>query len=212
MNAPARTRLLLADDHRITLEVLRWSLRAAPELEIVGEAVDGPTAVRLAAELKPDIVIVDIALPGLDGVEVTRQIRNAGRGPRVVALSAYAERRLIRAMFRAGASGYVAKTGGMEDLVDAIRTVAAGGAYLGSAAAGADLARELATGDEPISARERDILRLIAAGRSMKEIAGELHLSAKTVENHRRNLMDNLGLGGTADLTRYAITEGIVPL
>src|SRR4051812_5294962 len=110
-NTTPPTRLLLADDHRITLDVLRWSLRAAPDLQIVGEAVDGPTAVRLAAEPNPDIPILDTPPPGLDGVEVTRQIRSAGHGPRVVALSAYAERRLIRAMFRAGASGYVAKTG-----------------------------------------------------------------------------------------------------
>ena len=212
MTAPNHPiRLLLADDHQITLDVLRWSLRAAPDFEIVGQAADGPTAVRLAAELAPDVAIVDIALPGLDGVEVTRQIRSGGHGPRVVALSAHDQRRLIRAAFQAGASGYVVKTNGMQDLVEAVRTVAAGGAYL-AGAANAELALELATGDDTLSPRERDVLRLLSTGRSIKEIATQLGVSVKTVENHRRHVLEIFDLSGVADLTRFAIREGITPL
>jgi DNA-binding NarL/FixJ family response regulator len=202
-------RLLLADDHRITLEVLRWALRAAPELRIVGEALDGPTAVRVAREREADVAIVDIALPELDGIAVTRLIRDGGRGPRVLALSAHRERRLIRGMFRAGATGYISKGGTLDDLVAAVRTVAAGKTYLGDPDAAVI---DLASDEDPFSPRETQTLRLIATGLSTKEIAARLDVSVKTVESDRRRLLEQLGLSGTADLTRYAVAERIAPL
>lgn len=223
---PTPLRLLLADDHRITLQVLRWSLRAAPDLTVVGEALDGHSAVRLASELKPDVVVMDVSLPGLDGIEATRQIirgggGDGGRGPRVVALSAHDAPRVIRGMFVAGASGYVVKTGAMEDLVQAVRTVAAGGTYLGGAAGierlrAADIAAGGADGDggigDPLDPRDLALLRLIAAGRATKEIAADLGVSVKTVETRRHRLLDKLGLNDVATLTRYAVAEGIAPL
>ncbi|MDB5320775.1 MAG: DNA-binding response regulator [Phycisphaerales bacterium] len=224
MTTPTPLRLLLADDHRITLQVLRWSLRAAPDLTVVGEALDGHSAVRLAGELKPDVVVMDVSLPGLDGIEATRQIirggggGGGGRGPRVVALSAHDARRVIRGMFAAGASGYVVKTGEIEDLVQAVRTVAAGGTYLGGAAGIERLrAAEIAGGDggiggDPLAPRDMALLRLIAAGRATKEIAAELGVSVKTIENGRHRLLDKLGIDDVATLTRYAVEEGIAPL
>jgi DNA-binding NarL/FixJ family response regulator len=198
-----------ADDHRITHEVHRWALRAAPDLRVVGEALDGPTAVRLAREREADVAIVDIALPDLDGIAVTRLIRNNGRGPRVLALSAHRERRLIRAMFEAGATGYVSKAGTLDDLVAAVRTVAAGGTHLGDPDAAV---LDLASDEDPFSPRETETLRLIATGLSTKEIAARLGVSVKTVEVDRRRLLEQLRLAGTADLTRYAIAERIAPL
>ena len=212
------TRILLADDHAMMRAGLRQLLEALPGVEIVGEANDGRAAVRMAAEARPDVVVMDIGMADLNGIEATRQIRAAAPGgPRVIALSAHCDRRFTTEMLKAGASAYVLKDSAFGELALALKAVMADQVYLSPAVAEAVVGDYAGggTADSPASAfaklspREREVLQLMAEGKSTKEVARHLHVSAKTIETHRRNLMEKLDTHTVAELTKYAIREGL---
>jgi DNA-binding NarL/FixJ family response regulator len=211
-------RILLADDHRITREGLRAILDQEKGLEIVGEAENGREAVRMAGKLSPDIVIMDVAMPELNGVEGTRKILEENPGIRVIALSMHSGKQFVAKMMEAGASSYLLKDCAGDELLKAIRVVNDGGKYLGQQIAPVvvqDYVRSLRERDDfqkDLSPREREVLQLISEGHSTKEAAFKLNVSAKTVETHRRNIMEKLKIDNVADLTKYAIREGITDL
>lgn len=211
------TRILLAEDHSVMRQGLRSLLEREAGWTVVAEAADGRTAVQLAATTAPDVAVLDIGLPGLNGIEAARQITALQSGIRVVALSMHSHRRYVVEMLRAGASAYVLKEAAYEEVVRAIREVLQGRLYLCTQLA-TDYIREVISRDEAgagadafrlLSAREREVLQLIAEGRSTKEIGADLGVSVKTVETFRQNLMRKLGLDSVADLTKYAIREGL---
>lgn len=213
------TRLILADSHRITRDGLRALLSPGPEFEVVAEAGDGRAAVELAEAHRPDVVITEIALPILNGIEATRRITGSWPGIRVLALSRHQERRFISAMLAAGASGYLPKTCTIEELSEALRIVAHGHHYISPAVTKTVLdefvrhAASLDTvGDPTLTPRECEVLQLLAEGHNTKEIAALLRVSPKTVETHRRQVMVKLDLHSIAELTRYALREGITSL
>jgi len=210
--------VVIADDHRIIREGLKSLLDSEPGIEVVGEAEGGVAAVRLAAELAPDVVVMDVSMPDLNGIEATRQIAAAGAGaPHVVGLSAYSDRRFAIEMLNAGAAAYVSKTSACGELTEAIRAAASGRVYLSPSIAGGVVegfrrgagGADVPTAFTELSPREREILQLTSEGLAMKQIAMALHISIKTVETHRRNLMEKLNLGSVAELTKYAIREGL---
>jgi DNA-binding NarL/FixJ family response regulator len=213
------TRIILADDHKIVRDGLAALLAKVPGLEVVAEAADGRTAVRLAREMLPDVVIMDISMPDLNGIEATRQIVAEASGVKVIALSMYSDRRLVMELFKAGASGYLFKDCAFEELASAIRSVVAGDTYLSPKIAGV-MVKELAAQSltdtlvafSVLTAREREVLQLLAEGKSTKQIAALLHLSTKTVETHRQQIMKKLNIRSVAELTRFAIREGLVSL
>jgi len=212
-------RILLADDHRILREGLRSLLAQQVDIVVVGEASTGQEAVELARALAPDIVIMDVVMPGLDGVEATRRIRAEVHGTRVIALSMHADRRFVSEMLRAGASGYLVKDSAFEELNQAVRTVMEGRPYLSTVITGSlveDFVRQTTAPEtlptsavETLTARELEVLRLLADGKRVKEIAHLLSISVKTVESHRQNMMDKLEIHSTVELTRYALREGL---
>ena len=209
-------RILLVDDHEITRQGARSLFEKESGIEIVAEAGDGRTAVALVSKHLPEIVVMDIGLPDLNGIEATRQIRAREPSVKVVALSARTDRRYVAAMLQAGASGYVLKAVAHE-LVEAIREVRAGRKYVSPQLVDSlvtDYAQRLADGAEPplLTAREREVLQLIAEGKTSAQIAAQLNVVDKTVGNHRQNLKKKLGLNGVAELTKYAIREGITSL
>jgi DNA-binding NarL/FixJ family response regulator len=197
-------------------EALSEVLRKVPDIEVAGEAGDAREALRQAIDLKPDVVVLDIRLPDVNGIEVAARLRDAGSRAKVVALSAFADKRFVTAMLRSGASGYVTKSAAGTELVRAIRAVAAGHGYFSPEIAGALASevrdRPLAGEAQPLARREREVLRLIAEGVRSPAIAEQLHVSVATVEVHRRNIMRKLGLRTVAELTKHAIREGIVSL
>jgi DNA-binding NarL/FixJ family response regulator len=207
--------VLLVDDHRLVREALRDSLAKEPDIEVVGEAGDANTAFERTRSLKPDIVVLDIGLPDMNGIEAAAKLKErAGVDPKIVALSAYSDRRFATEMLRAGASSYVTKSSVGAELARAIRAVASGQTYICPEVAGA-LVSAMRDGQERgetprLSRREREVLRLIAEGTRSPSIAGQLRISLGTVEVHRRNIMRKLGLRTVADLTRYAVREGLV--
>lgn len=206
-------RVLLAEDHRLVREALRDMLAKEADIAIVGEAGDGRGALALAAQANPDVVVLDIGLPDLNGIEVAARLTEARPATRIVALSAYVDKRFVTEMLRAGASAYVTKSAAGTELVRAVRAVADGQSYLCPEVAGAlvsEVRRNGAIERAPLGRREREVVRLIAEGRRSAEIADELHISVATVEVHRRNILRKLGLHTVADLTRYAIREGLV--
>ena len=214
-----KTRILLADDHQILRQGLRQLLSSEKDFEVVAEASDGRTAVELAQRLSPHVVVMDVAMPGLNGIEATRQIVDRVPDTRVIALSAHPERRLISEVLKAGGSGYLLKDSAFEELADAIRTAAAKKVYLSPNVASEIVDDYLhlskgpgASAFDALSPREREVLQLIAEGQSTKELARTLNVSVKTVETHRRQLMNKLELFSVAELTRYAIREGLVSL
>jgi DNA-binding NarL/FixJ family response regulator len=212
-------RILLADDHRILRQGLRTMLISERDFEVLAEAEDGRTAVEMAQRLTPHVVVMDIGMPGLNGIEATRQIVERVPSVRVIALSAYADRRLIAEVLKAGASGYLLKESAYEELAEAIRTAAAKKVYLSPRIAAELVDDYVRMSKDPgpsvfdsLSPREREVLQLIAEGQSTKEVARILKVSVKTVETHRRQLMNKLELFSVAELTRYAIREGLVSL
>jgi len=214
-----KTRIILADDHQILRQGLRCLLSSERDFEVVGEAADGRTAVDLAERLQPNVVVMDIAMPGLNGIEATRQIVERVAGARVLALSAHPERKLIAEVLKAGGSGYLLKESAFEELAGAIRTAAAKKIYLSPKIAGEVVDDYVKMSKAPmltvfgaLSPREREVLQLIAEGHSTKEVARTLKVSVKTVETHRRQLMNKLELYSVAELTRYAIREGLASL
>jgi two-component system NarL family response regulator len=208
--------VLLVEDHRMVREALCEVLKKVPDIEIAGEAGDAREALKLAAELNPDVVVLDIRLPDVNGIEVAARLRDAGSRAKLVALSAFADKRFVTAMLRSGASAYVTKSAAGTELVRAIRAVAAGHGYFSPEIAGALASevrdRPLAGDAQPLARREREVLRLIAEGVRSPAIAEQLHVSVATVEVHRRNIMRKLGLRTVAELTKHAIREGIVSL
>lgn len=210
------TTLLLVDDHRIVREGLRTLLGQQPDLEVAGEAADGREAVTQARLLKPDVIVMDIAMPDLNGVEATRLILAELPRVRVVALSMYADRRFVAEILRAGALGYVLKDGAFEELALAIRTVMEGKTYLSPSIAGLVVEELVSRTSAPgspslggLTPRERQVLKLLAGGMRPREIAQELAISVKTVEVHKQNLMNKLEIHTASELTRFAIREGL---
>lgn len=212
-------RVIVADDHKIVRDGLCALLAQQPDMEVVAEAADGHTAVQLARNLSPDVVIMDITMPDLNGIEATQQIVAQAPGVKVIALSIHADRQFVAGMLTAGASGYLLKNCAFEELRQAIRTVVAGQLYLSPGIAGivvkdytqymvASGVREVAV----LTVREREVLQLMAEGKTTNQIASRLNVSVKTVEAHRHNIMEKLNLYNVAALTKYAIRAGLTSL
>jgi two-component system, NarL family, response regulator NreC len=217
MNDTPSIRVLLADDHVMLRAGLKALLDDEPGVQVVAEASDGRTAVRLVSELAPDVVIMDINMPDLNGIEATRQIKvTNGHGPKVIALSAYGDERNTREMLRAGASGYLLKSSAFAEVAGAVRSVMANQTYLSPAVA-QTMVEDYVRGPrdagrsvfDTLTPREREVLQLLAEGKATKQAAAHLHVSVKTVETHRRNIMEKLDLHSVAELTKYAIREGL---
>src|SRR6266850_1625131 len=212
-------RILIADDHEMFRQGLRLLLDSQPDVEVVAETGDGRAAVALASEHLPDIVVMDVSMPDLNGIDATRQIiANAphGKAPKVIALSAHADEHFAEQMLAAGASGYVVKHAAFPEMMEALSAVMAGKIYLSptlpSTVKQQGTTDPAASGAHKLSPREREILQLLAEGKAMKEIASVLGVSIKTVETHRRTMMSKLGLYSVAELTKYAIREGVTSL
>lgn len=212
-----KIRVLLADDHTLMRRGLRLIVEQQPDLVVVGEAEDGRQAVALAASLKPDVAVLDIGMPNLNGIEAAKQITDAESGA-VVILSMHADETYILRALKAGARGYLLKDSAESDLVRAIRSVAEGKSYFSPAVSKVlleDYVKKLQrTGSEDsydlLTPREREILQLIAEGKSNKDMANLLHLSVYTVETHRANLMEKLKLKSVPELILYAVRKGII--
>jgi DNA-binding NarL/FixJ family response regulator len=212
-------RVLLADDHKIVREGLKSLLEREPDIEVVAMADNGRTAVQLAGQLMPDIAVIDIAMPDMNGIEATRRISAENHGVKVLSLSMHSARRFVVEALSAGAKGYLLKDCAFDDLVRAIRTVACNETYLSPKVAGLIVRDYLKRSPESappavslLSSREREVLQLVAEGENTKEIAYTLGVSIKTVETHRQQIMKKLNIHSVAELTRYAIREGITPL
>jgi DNA-binding NarL/FixJ family response regulator len=211
-------RILLAEDHTIVRKGLRSLLDSEAGIQVVGEAADGREAVDKVRHLLPDVVVMDIAMPGLNGLEATRQIRKQFPRVRVLILTMHADEEYILQILQAGASGYVVKQAAPEELVSAVKTVDRGDLFLSPSISRTVVqeyirqAEAMAGRDsyEPLTPREREVLQLIAEGRPPREIAEILRISVKTIETHRAHLMRKLDAHSTADLTRYAIRKGII--
>jgi DNA-binding NarL/FixJ family response regulator len=210
-----KIRVLIADDHAMIRDGLGALLRDDPRIEVVGTAADGREALRRARELVPDVVIMDIAMPEMNGVEALRELRAGARDVRVLILSMFSTLEHVQQAFNAGASGYLLKESAGAELKNAIEQVHSGRRYLSrqiEAHASALLARGAQhTPLESLSRRERQILQLVVEGRSSTEIGKTLHLSAKTVETYRSRLMQKLGVEGVPALVKFAIAHGITP-
>ena len=211
----APLRVLLADDHVTVRHGLKLLIDGQPDMKVIAEASDGATAVKSAAALKPDVVVMDISMPGMNGLVATRALKKQQPGTAVITLTRHSDDAYLQELLRAGVSGYVLKQSAPTELLRAIREAAAGGQYLDSTLAArvtaGFLAREGRTVDKPgaaLSQREAEVLRLIASGYSNKEIAGRLSLSVKTVEAHKANAMRKLGLNGRIDIVKYALLQG----
>jgi DNA-binding NarL/FixJ family response regulator len=210
---------LIADDHRIMREGLRSLLEKSGNFECIAEADDGYQAVKLAMELHPDIVIMDIAMPNLNGIEATRQIKSELPEVEVIVLSMHATRNYVLQVLQAGASAYLLKDSAFEELSTALLAISRGGMYLSPAIAKTAALANLKGGPsggagqiEHLTKRELQVLQLIAEGKSTKDIAARLELSVKTVETHRKQIMDKLEIRSIAGLTKYCIREGLTTL
>lgn len=207
-----RVTVLLVDDHTIVRQGLKLILSAHADMEVVGEAANGKEAVELAAKLRPDIVIMDVQMPELNGIEATRQMVAANPRLRILVLSMHKESVYVREILKAGARGYILKDAIDTELLNAVRSVAHGDGYISPAVAGA-LSEKAQPGNSPIdllSAREREVLLLIADGKTNKEIATKLNLSVYTVDSHRGKIMEKLNLHSAGELVRFAIKNGLV--
>jgi len=208
-------RVLLADDHALMREGLRALLAASPGIEVIGEVGNGRDAVRRAGELRPDVVVMDISMPDLNGVEAARQIRARSPASRVIMLSMHSSTEHVFRAFDAGASGYVLKESAGAEVIAALQAVHAGRQYLSpslrEAYAQATRRPAAASPLESLSARERQVLQLVVEGRSSAEIALLVHLSPKTVETYRSRLMKKLGVGDVPSLVKFAIQHGLTP-
>jgi DNA-binding NarL/FixJ family response regulator len=212
-------RVLLVDDHQMFCQGLRSLLEREPDIDVVGEAGDGRTAVRLVQDLSPDLVVMDVSMPEMNGAEATRQIKARTPGVKVIALSMFEDKHYVFDMLSAGASAYVVKSGAYTELVYAMQQVCSGRGYLSPRVAGyliEDVARMRtslgATRLSVLTTREREVLQLLAEGRPVRVIAKQLHLSAKTVDTHRRNIMTKLDIYSVAELTKLAVSEGLTSL
>jgi DNA-binding NarL/FixJ family response regulator len=211
-------RIFLADDHQIVRDGLRALLEKEAGFTVVGEAQDGTCALQMVEKLRPDVAVMDISMPGLNGIDAAQKIRDLDPNIKVLALSMHASRRFVADMLRAGACGYLLKDSAAEELAKAIRVVASGKIYL-SPAVSHVIADEFVqrSGDirsarAILTARELEVLQRLAEGKTMKEIAFELNVSVKTVESHRARISEKLGIASIAELTKYALREGITSL
>ena len=206
-------RVLLADDHAVVREGLKALVGAEPGMDVVGEAADGPAAVALVAELDPDVVVVDVSMPGMNGAQVTTRLREVRPNRKVLALTVHEDAGYLRLLLEAGAAGYVLKRAAAAELVRAIRAVAAGGTYLDPAMAGRVVDDLVRPAEAPgaaceLSERETEVVRLIALGYSNKEIAARLKVSVKTVETYKARSMEKLAIRSRVDIVRYAAGRG----
>jgi two-component system, NarL family, response regulator NreC len=208
-----RTRILLADDHAVVRQGFKMILAAQPDMEIVGEAGNGRATVELAEQLRPDIVVMDVAMPELNGIEATRRLAASLPHTRVLALSMHKDSVYVREILRAGARGYLLKDSVAADLVSAVRAVASGEGYLSPAVSNAvldDYRRHVTNPIDLLTSREREVLQMLAEGKTNKEIAGILNLSVYTVDAHRGRIMEKLNLHSINELVRFAVRNGLI--
>jgi two-component system response regulator NreC len=212
-------KVLIVDDHAIVRHGLSRSIQQQEDMEVVGQASDGHVAVDMARQLTPNVVLMDVSMPALNGIEATRAVLRESPGSRVIALSMHSAKQYVREMFRAGASGYLLKDCEFDELVQTIRLIAEGQTYISPAISRIVVENYTHDGtpEEKESAfsvltqREREVLQLMAEGHSTKQIAMQLFISPKTVEAHRLRIMNKLDIDNVALLTKYAIQEGITP-
>jgi two-component system NarL family response regulator len=205
-------RIAIAEDQRMVRELLAALLARERDFQVVGQAASGREAIDMAGRLAPDVLLLDIGLPDLDGIDVARALRRGSSPVKLLALSIHAERHAVQQMLHAGADGYVVKTSALQELVQAIRAVAEGKLYLSPEIAREALPESAAEEGVPLAARERQVLALLAEGRRSSEIGRKLGISTATVEAHRRNIMRKLGLHTVAELTKYAVRKGLTSL
>jgi DNA-binding NarL/FixJ family response regulator len=211
-------KVMIVDDHLIVRAGLRALLEREADVSVVGEASDGRVALRLAREMHPDVVLMDVSMPGLNGIDATRLFSAETKKVRVIALSMNADRRYVLEMLAAGAAGYLVKSAAADELLHAIRVVMGGKTYISSELSGLELdaisvgrARNNARQDL-LSRREREVLQLLSEGLTSKDIAGRLFVAVSTVESHRKQIMSKLNLRSVAELTKYAVREGLTTL
>ena len=212
-------RIILADDHKIMRDGLRALLEKEHGMEVVAEAENGREAVQLAGKLKPDVMLMDVTMPDLNGIDAARQVIAELPAVKVVALSMHSDRRFVAGMISAGVSGYLLKDCAFEELSRAIRAVVANQTYLSPKITGtvmkdyvAHLSTDKSSASSVLTAREREVLQLIAEGPTTKDIAARLHVSVKTIETHRRQIMNKLNIHSIAELTKFALREGLTSL
>jgi DNA-binding NarL/FixJ family response regulator len=213
MRPTKKTRILLADDHSVVRSGFRALLSAQPDLEVIGEAADGLDAVEKAIALQPDIVVMDVTMPNLNGIEATRRVTQEASRVRVLALSMHKDAVYVREILRAGARGYLLKDSGEHDLISAVRALAKGEGFISPAVSDAVLSDYRKHVTDPIdllTSREREVLQRIAEGQTNKEIAAGLKLSVYTVEAHRGRIMEKLNLHSTGELVRFALRNGLI--
>lgn len=210
-------RIIVVDDHAVVRQGICSLLEKQGDFSVVGQAGDGPAAIELTRKLLPDLVVLDIEMPGMSGVEAASEIVGIAPQARILALSRHHERFYVSEMFAAGASGYILKDSALEELITAIRTVNAGNMYCSPQLMGTvirDYSQRLTGGRDSelarLTPREREVLKLIVEGRNSKEVADVLHLSVRTVDTHRSQIMKKLGMNSVVDLTRFAIREGLI--
>jgi two-component system, NarL family, response regulator NreC len=209
-------RIILADDHQIVRQGLRMLIEAEPDMAVIAEACNGREALKQAQELLPNVIVMDITMPELNGIEATRQILSIAPGIKVIALSMNADSRFVLSMFKAGVSGYLLKECSHGELVNAIHFVIKDKIYLGPGISDI-MIKNFLTGPQTadgsvfstLTAKEREVLQLMAEGNSTRQIAESLYVSIKTIESHRKQIMDKLGIHSIAELTKYAIREGL---
>jgi DNA-binding NarL/FixJ family response regulator len=211
--------ILIADDHRIVRHGLKQSLSQEKDMQVVAEADTGRSAVRLASKLKPDIILMDVSMPDLNGIEATRQIRKAHPAIHIIALSMHSEKQYVLSMIQSGARGYLLKTSLFEDLLKAIRTIIAGNVFLSSEITEHIVKSAISPYDESafsafmtLTPREREILQMIAEGKTNTYIGEQLFISKKTVDSHRLHIMKKLNLDSIPALTKFAVKHGITSL
>ena len=212
-------RIIVADDHRIVRNGLRTLLNAEPDIDVIADAENGRKTIQLTRELSPDVVLMDITMPDLNGFETTRQILAEIPQVKIVALSMHHHEQFVSGMFMAGASGYLLKDCSVEELTAAIRAATKGEVYLSPGVASVvikNYVRHLKKSDKAIppilTPRESEILQLVSEGKTSKKIASIMHISTKTVDTHRRHIMDKLAVSSIAELTKYAIRSGLTSL
>ncbi len=214
-----KTKIVIADDHKIMREGLKALIEKQPDMEVAAEAQDGLSVTKLARKLTPQVIIMDIGMPEMNGIDATRQIISENKEIKIIALSMHSDRRFVLEMLKAGASGYLLKDSAFEELVNAVHTVMSGQSYLSPRITDIvvkeylyNLPKSESTVFTVLTGREREVLQLLAEGKSTKQIAATLNLSVKTVETHRQQIMDKLEIRTVAELTKYAIREGLTSL
>ena len=212
-------RVILADDHKIMRDGLRSLIEKQQNMEIIGEAADGKTTVTLALKLSPDVIVMDVSMPDMNGIEATRKIIEKSPGVRILALSMFSDKKFVAEMLSAGASGYLLKDCASRELMHAIQAVVKNRTYLSPAIAEIMIkeyrqivSKENLSAFSLLTSREREVLQRIAEGETIKEIAFALQISAKTAETYRQHIMDKLDIHTIAGLTKYAIKEGLTSL